>query len=278
MMDATVAVIQMDCVRFDKRLNLAEIERRTIEAVREYGANLVVAPELATTGYFVGNRVSELAEPSDGPTLSQLASLSARLKCHLAVGYIEADDDGEFNSLALLGPRGDLLANYRKVHLFASERASFREGSRPVVVDTELGPVGLSVCYDLLMPEFVRGLALMGAKLVVNATNWITDPWQSCLGWTGEAVRALCRTRALENGVHVAMAARVGQEDGFTSVGHSMIASPTGQVLKALEAEPAVTAARVTDPTLDLERWRAFASYIADRRPEIYARMGVDSL
>ncbi len=272
MMDARVAVAQMDCVLGDVAANLERIEHLTRVAHSD-GAQLVILPECATTGYFVGDRVRELATPADGPVVERLAGLADALGIHLAVGIIEADGDDVHDSLALLAPREGLVAMYRKVHLFAGERAMFRPGDAPCLVDTAIGRLGLSVCYDLMFPEYIRGLVLGGAELIVNGTDWITDPWQVGMGWTGESVRALARIRALENGVHVAMAARVGEEAGFTSVGHSTIAGPTGAILAMLEDVEGVGVARVTDPTPDLDRWRSYATYLVDRQPGLYARM-----
>jgi len=269
-----VAVAQMDCVLGDVGADLTHIERLATDAVRDQGADLVIMPECATTGYFVGDRARSLATAADGPMVTRLVDIATRLGCHLAVGLIEADGAGVYDSLALVAPRDGLLAMYRKVHLFAGERAVFSAGDEPCLVDTALGRIGLTVCYDLMFPEYIRGLVLGGAELIVNGTDWITDPWQTGMGWTGESVRALARTRALENGVHVAMAARVGEEAGFTSLGHSTIASPTGAVLATLDDGEGVAAARAVDPTPDLDRWRSYASYLADRQPGIYARMG----
>lgn len=274
-MDVRVAVAQMDCVLGDVPANLERIEALADRAARRDGARLVVLPECATTGYFVGDRVRELATTADGPVMGRLAGLADSLGIHLAVGVIEAAGPDVYDSLALFAPGEGLLATYRKVHLFAGERAMFRPGGSACLVDTPLGRLGLTVCYDLLFPEYVRGLVLRGAQLIVNGTNWITDPWQMGMGWTGEAVRALARTRALENGVHVAMAARVGAEAGFTSVGHSTIASPSGAILATLGDAEGVGVAQVTDPTPDLDRWRTYATYLADRRPDLYERMGV---
>jgi predicted amidohydrolase len=272
-MDTRVAVVQMDCVLGDVPANLARIEDLVGRAARDHGAELVILPECATTGYFVGERVRELATPADGPVTERLARLSDGLGIHLAVGLIEAVGEDAYDCLALFAPGVGLRSMYRKIHLFAGERRMFRTGDTPALVDTPLGRLGLTVCYDLMFPEFIRGLVLGGAELIVNGTNWITDPWQVGMGWTGESVRALARTRALENGVHVAMAARVGEEAGFTSVGHSCIAGPTGALLATLGADEAIGVARVTDPTPDLERWRSYATYLADRRPELYAAM-----
>lgn len=271
-MDVRVAVAQMDCVLGDVPANLARIEELARRAALDEGAELVILPECATTGYFVGDQARQLATTADGPVVTRLADLAATLDVHLAVGLIEADGDHLYDCLALFGPRVGLLAMYRKVHLFAGERALFRAGDVPCLVDTPIGRLGLTVCYDLMFPEYVRWLVLGGAQLIVNGTDWITDPWQVGMGWTGESVRALARIRALENGVHVAMAARVGEEAGFTSMGHSTIAGPTGAVLATLDDAEGIGVAQVTDPTPDLDRWRSYASYLADRRPELYAR------
>lgn len=273
-MDTRVAVVQMDCVLGDVEANLAHIDGLVRRAAGDHGAELVILPECATTGYFVGERVHELATPADGPVTERLARLADHLGIHLAVGLIEAAGEDAYDSLALFAPGAGLRAMYRKIHLFAGERRLFATGDTPVLVDTPLGRLGLTICYDLMFPEFVRGLVLEGAELIVNGTDWITDPWQVGMGWTGESVRALARTRALENGVHVAMAARVGDEAGFTSVGHSTIASPSGAVLAGLAGEEAIGVAQVTDPTPDLDRWRSYATYLADRRPDLYARLG----
>jgi predicted amidohydrolase len=126
-----------------------------------------------------------------------------------------------------------------------------------------------------MFPEYIRGLVLSGARLIVNGTDWITDPWQSDQGWAGPSVRALCQVRGLENGVHVVMADRVGEEAGFTSLGHSTIAGPTGAALAALGDGEGIAVARLQDPTEDLERWRCYATYLQDRQPGLYAEMGI---
>ncbi len=274
-MDIDVAVVQMDCRLGDVAANLERIEALTRSAVTDRGAQLVVFPECATTGYFVGEQGHELGEPVDGPTNARLARLASALGVHLAVGVIESAGPDLFDSLALFAPGDGLLASYRKVHLFSGERVTFRSGDAPAIVDTALGRIGLTICYDLMFPEYVRGLVLGGADLIINGTDWITDPWQTGQGWSGPNVRALVQVRALENGIHVAMADRVGEEAGFTSLGHSTIAGPTGAVLATLGDGDGIAVAHVKDPTPDLERWRSYASYLADRQPDLYRRMGV---
>ena len=297
-MKVDVAVVQMDCLLGDPAFNLAHIEELATEAVarldglriRDVGdavagpadgqaaepyGRLVVFPECATTGYFVGGRAPELAEPAGGPTNARLARLARTLGTHLAVGVLEADGDDVYDALTLFSPTTGLLASYRKVHLFAGEKAVFAVGNEPCLVDTDFGRVGLTICYDLMFPEYIRGLVLSGARLIVNGTDWITDPWQTAQGWTGQNVRALCQVRGLENSVHVVMADRVGEEAGFTSLGHSTITGPTGTSLASLGDGEGIAVARLEDPTEDLERWRSYATYLQDRQPRLYEAMGV---
>jgi predicted amidohydrolase len=156
--------------------------------------------------------------------------------------------------------------------LFGPERAIFTPGDQPVVIETALGRLGLSVCYDLMFPEFIRSLVLNGAQVVLNATDWITDAWQNSMGWSGETVSSLARIRALENGVHVAMADRAGVEAGWRSLGGSTVASPTGRVLAALGADEGVATATIDIESADFARWSELATYVQDRRPELYER------
>ena len=269
-MSWTIALVQMDCVAGDTEANLAQIESRAKESA-ERGAQLVLFPECATTGYFVADRIASLAETVPGPSSERLARLARSTGTHVMVGMIERAEGKYFDDAVLFRPEGDLNV-YRKTHLFGPERAVFTPGDQPVVVETALGRLGLSVCYDLMFPEFIRSLVLNGAQVVLNATDWISDVWQSSLGWGGDTVSALARIRALENGVHVAMADRSGVEAGWHSLGGSTVASPTGRVLATLGADEGVAMATIDIASADFARWSELATYVRDRRPELYER------
>lgn len=268
--DWTVAVAQMDCVLGDRDANLERIAAWA-DAARAAGASLVVLPECATTGYFIADRLEELAEPVDGPSARRLGAIARHAGLHMAVGMVTRDGPLFHDSQLLFGPSGDLLAAYRKVHLFSSERDQYTPGDGPVVVDTALGRIGLSVCYDLVFADYIRTLVELGADLVVNSTNWIHDSWQrETWGFDGAVTRALAGTRALENTTFVAMASRAGHEAGFTSFGHSCVAGPSGRLLAALGAGPGLATAPISTAGADLDRWRSIASYRTDRRPDLY--------
>ena len=265
-----VAAIQMNPVPDDIAGNLARISTMVRDAARD-GAQLIVVPETATTGYFIADRLDRLAEPEDGPTATALAGLAKECGIYLAVGMAIAADGAFYDAQLMFGPEGTLLANYRKVHLFYSEREWYAAGNEPMVVDTPLGKIGMSICYDFIFPEFIRRLVDMGADIVINSTNWITNDFQrDVCGWTGDAVEALARIRALENGVWLVMSNCTGSEEGFDSLGHSCVVSPSGKVLSSAGSGTGIAAAEIVHESEALTTWRAIATYRADRRHDIY--------
>ena len=125
----TLAVVQMDCATGDTEGNLATIARFAREAAAQK-ADLVVFPECATTGYFLGDRLADLAEPLDGPSAQRLGGIARENRLTMAVGAYTMRDGGVYDSQLLFGPDGECLAVYDKAHLFASERESCRAATR----------------------------------------------------------------------------------------------------------------------------------------------------
>ncbi len=268
-----VSVIQLDCVIGDVDANLAKIERYA-ELAKTQDAKFAVFPELGTTGYFVGDRLNDLAETVPGKTTEKLGKIAKKTDLYLLGGMIERGEKGElFNSLVMLSPEGKLVANYHKVHMFSVEKEMFTPGDKGVIVDTEFGRVALTVCYDLVFPEYVRSLALQGTQLILNGTDWITNQSQTTLGWNGEVVSRMAATRALENGIHLAMANRVGVEDGWKSLGHSCICAPSGGFLGRIEDGEGIVTAEMDLQSEVWEEWRKVATYIPDRRVNLYKEL-----
>ena len=166
----TLAVAQMDCATGDTERNLATIARFAREAA-SLQADLVVFPECATTGYFLGDRLADLAEPPEGPSAQRLGAIARENALTMAVGAYTQRDGGIYDSQLLFGPDGQCLAVYDKAHLFAGERESCRAGDRVCVVETALGKIGMTVCYDFIFADYVRRLADLGADLIVNSTK-----------------------------------------------------------------------------------------------------------
>ncbi len=260
------AVAQMNSILCDVQGNLAKTEA-LMRGAAALGADIVLVPETFTTGYNVGDRISSVSDTVPGRTTDALAKLCRELRIHFYGSLIEREGTRYHNAGVLISPKGELLARYRKVHLFSAEKQMFEPGSEAQVVKTELGTVGLTICMDLLFPEYIRGLVLSGAEYILNSTDWLRygpiDAWQ----WHYKQPRALATIRALENTVCLAMACQWGTEGDFTKFGHSCIVSPSGRVLAGIEEGEGVV---VHD--LDIKNvgeWRAIASYLEDRKTHL---------
>jgi predicted amidohydrolase len=266
----TVSVVQLAPVLGDLDGNHA----RVCDAVRRAGSDVVVVPELATSGYVF--RDAEEARPVARPAEAAVAPWAEVARATGAVvagGFAELGDDGRvYNSAALVDGSG-ILAVYRKLHLWDREKLVFAPGEEfPPVVDTPLGRIGLCVCYDVEFPEVSRGLALRGAELVCVPTNW-PDEGRPAGERPMEVVRVMAA--ASINRLFIAAADRTGVERGVDWVGASAIAGPGGWLL----AGPATSGAEtILTARCDLseardKRLNERNDVLADRRPEVYAQV-----
>jgi predicted amidohydrolase len=263
-----VAAVQLNSSA-DKARNLDAAER-LVRAAAADGAELVALPEkwnlLAD-----GEQLLAGAEPLDGPSLGAARGWARSLGIHLLAGSISERGEGKAsNTSVLVGPDGEDLAVYRKIHMFdvdaggVSYRESAHESPGSEVVAGPLGELilGLTVCYDLRFPELFRILTLRGARLigVPSAFTLATgrDHWE-----------VLLRARAIENQVFVLAPNQVGRaEPHFDSFGRSAIVDPWGVVLATAPDEECFVAA-----DLDLaaqERVRESLPSLANRRPQAY--------
>lgn len=269
-----IAVVQMDCFLGDTEKNLQKISDFTQLAGR-LEVDIVIFPECSTTGYFLGSRLADLAEPVDGPTADKLGAMAHDNDIHLAVGAFTRKENGIYNSQLLFSPAGKLLAVYDKAHLFAGEREFCQVGTSPQIVDTALGKIGMTICYDLIFPDYIRHIVDSGANFVINSTDWINDVYQrETWGFAGEVTQGIAATRALENLTVVAMSNRVGLEHAtadlaFTSFGYSCIAGPSGKVLASITEGEGIAISRIAISDDEMKRWTSIATYKSDRRPEL---------
>jgi deaminated glutathione amidase len=240
------AAIQMNAGP-DKAANLERAERLVrLGAAR--GANLVALPEVFN---WRGKRNDQAAaaETLDGQSLTLMSRLARELQIHLVAGSITEHVAGDarcYNTSVLLGPDGQQLAAYRKIHLFDVDlpgRVTVREsdaklaGADVVTASTPLGAIGLSICYDLRFPELYRRLTFAGAQ-ILSVPSAFTFP-------TGEAHwEPLIRARAIENQAYVIAPAQFGPNIyGYSDYGNSMIVDPWGRVLaRAADQEGVVVA------------------------------------
>lgn len=233
-MPFVAAAIQVSATS-DKAENLRRAERLVREAAGR-GASLVALPELFN---WRGKRSEETAhaETLEGESLGLIARLARALSVHIVAGSITERAPGgakSYNTCVLFDAAGRRLAVYRKIHLFDVDlagRVSTREseakqgGSETVAAPTELGTIGLSICYDLRFPELYRALAFAGAEVILVPSAF-TAP-------TGEAHwEVLIRARAIENQAYVVAPAQFGPNaHGFSDFGNSMIVDPWGRVV-----------------------------------------------
>ncbi len=224
---AQFAVTPM-AVRENVQKSVAWMER----AVQETGARLVVLPETATTGFTPDCPAEELWDRVDslpGQLTQPVAAAARGLGVHVVFPTYERGPERGvvYNSAALFGPQGDLLGVYRKTHLFPTERLSgggwSTPGHEPVVVETELANVGLTICYDGDFPELYRCEAILGAEVIVRPAALLRS---------FEIWELTNRARAYDNHVYIAACNGVGPDAGGNYYfGHSMIVSPIAQVL-----------------------------------------------
>jgi deaminated glutathione amidase len=227
------------------------------------------------------SRYSSVAESIPGPTTNRLGELARDLGITLHVGSLferAEEPDKAYNTSVVLAPSGEIIATYRKVHLFDvnvpggiehRESRHIAPGDRLVVAHVDGFTLGLSVCFDLRFPELYRELSLAGATVLAVPSSFAVATGR--VHWT-----TLLVARAIENHAFVIAAAQAGTtSQGVSSYGHSMIIDPWGEIL----AESGFDSEDVLIATIDLDQVEARRSQIAVlelRRPEIYDR-GVNS-
>lgn len=248
--------------------NLARLTEAAAQAAGR-GADLLVCPEMFLTGYAIGpEAVRRLAEPVDGASAGRAAAIARDADIALLYGYPELGPDGRvYNAAQLLDRHGVPLANHRKTHLFSDlDRSAFAPGDGPPTVAVVDGVrLGILICYDVEFPENVRALALAGCELVaVPTANMVPFSF---------VMEHLIPTRAFENHLFVAYVNRCGHEGDIAYLGGSCAVGPDGRDLaRAGPGEELLTA------DLELARLRdrpPLNTYLADRRPELYADLAV---
>jgi deaminated glutathione amidase len=265
-----VAAVQLNS-NGDKARNLAAAER-LVRAAAADGAEFIALPEKWNL-LAGGAELAAGAEPLDGPSLAAARGWARDLGVHLLAGSIsERGDTGEkaSNTSVLVGPGGEDLAVYRKIHMFDVDAGgvSYREseferpGKETVVAQAgELG-VGMTVCYDLRFPELFRVLALRGARL-------ITVPSAFTLATGRDHWEVLLRARAIENQLFVLAPNQWGEAPPhYSSFGRSLIVDPWGVVLATAPDGECFVAADLDFAALD--RVREALPSLANRQPSAY--------
>lgn len=256
-----VAAAQMDVRLGDIDANL-ERARRLVADAREQGAELVVLPELWSTGYDLEHAPAHAAR-NQSAVLPALASLAERYGICIAGSLLLGDGLGRVRNTAVVhGPDGAVISEYAKIHLFAlmAENRYLAAGDATPTFALPRCTAATAICYDLRFPELFRSYALEGARVVLLPAEW---PAVRVAHW-----RTLVCARAIENQFFVVACNRSGTSGSTAFAGHSMIVDPWGTVLaEAGDGEGLLV------ETLELGRVdeaRSQIDILGDRRADLY--------
>lgn len=270
-----VAAVQYDPLLLKKRSNLERMSEIVASTVKRLPFDLFVFPELATTGY-VPTAYSEefhrsIRQQSDyadrGTTFDVMCDAARSASCFIAIGFCESEGSEMYNSLALIDPTGTVAAVHRKVHLWTQETNYFKPGDRFDVIATELGTVGLSICFDSRLPENTRAQAMMGAEIAICAYALVDDPSLSA----ADSISRRASTRAIENGIFWVACNRTGRDETGIFNGGSAIADPAGALIgSTLEGDTPIVHTVMRSSALELARRESEAmqrSAVVEVRP-----------
>lgn len=262
-----VALVQMNSGA-DEQGNMNRAESFISQAASE-GARLVVLPETAD---FIGKGMRRRAKPVPGEWDSFFSQQASKHGIWLHGGSVteKMPEGNPFNTSLLYAPDGTRIAEYRKLHMFDAdiengpsycESRTICPGEEIVLARTDLGVLGLSICYDLRFPELFRLQSMNGAQVLVLAANF-TKP-------TGEKHwKTLLRARAIENTCYVMACDQCGEKPTFTAYGHSMIISPMGDVIAEAGEEECLLTAEID--LQEITRTRTQITSLQNVRGDIY--------
>ena len=281
-MTITVALAQVEPATGDIAANLAVFDD-AIERAAGQGADLVIFPELALSGYACGDAFFEVAEPVPGPSTEQLVATAKRHNVHVIWGMPERGLPGVlYNAAVLVGPEGH-IGTWRKHTLPGHatdtagpgafpDRRFFRLGTRSPVFDTPIGTIGMMVCYDIFFPEIARLLTLKGADLLVGISG---SP-----SFERDIFEPLVHARAMENTAWLAYCNLAGREGETAYWGGSRLIAP-GDPATKVPGSPIVAQAAYDVPDMVLgeidygltHRFRPHFPILRDIRADMYAQL-----
>ncbi|XAR57579.1 hypothetical protein NMG60_11025770 [Bertholletia excelsa] len=268
-------------VTANKERNIAHA-RQAIEDAAKRGAQLVVLPEIWNSPYS-NDSFPVYAEDIDGdasPSTAMLSEVAHILKITIVGGSIpERHGDRLYNTCCVFDTDGKLIAKHRKIHLFDIDipgKISFQEsktltaGETPTIVDTEVGRIGIGICYDIRFQELAMLYAARGAHLICypGAFNMTTGP----LHW-----ELLQRARAVDNQLYVATCSPARDAGaGYVAWGHSTLVGPFGEVLSTTEHDEDIIISEIDYSQIELRRMNLPLE--KQRRGDLYQLVDVQRL
>ncbi|MEN7537721.1 N-carbamoylputrescine amidase [Aurantiacibacter flavus] len=286
----TVAALQLELGLADEAANIAAVSD-LVEQAAGKGAQVILPPELFSGAYFCREEKDAffaLARPTaEHPSVVAMRKLAKQLGVAIPTSFFERDGHHYYNTLAMIGPDGEIVGTYRKSHIpdgpGYEEKFYFRPGNDgfkvwDVPCTGGTARIGIGVCWDQWYPETARCLALLGAEALFYPTAIGSEPKDAEMD-TSRMWRRAMIGHAVSNCMPVIAANRIGhegsQESGNAFYGHSFICDEWGDYVSEFGREET----GVLVATFDLEQGRehrASWGFFRDRRPELYGRMAQD--
>ena len=267
---------RVTCCQIPLRVGDVPGNRATVRAAVEQaaadGAQIVVLPELASSGYVFADRaeLASLAEARDGATVAEWAGLAEAFDLTIVGGFPEDAGEKIYNS-AVVVDRSGVLGVYRKTHLWDTENNVFDlSDDLPLVVDTAHGRLGVMVCYDVEFPEWVRAAALQGADLLCAPVNWPLLPRPD-----GERPTEVVRVQAGAgmNRMPIAVCDRTGTERDVDWIGGSVITDADGYPMAMAQYGHAGNISADVDLAQSrIKKFNQHNDVHGDRRTDLYRR------
>lgn len=265
-----VSCVQMKPKLCDVQYNLEKMIEFINEVMeKDSQTDLIVFPELITSGYECGSEFRNLAETvQNSNSIKVISALAKKFNTNIVFGFPERDNvlkDILYNSSVCIDSNGNILGVYRKVHLFDTEKKYFRAGCDFPIFNTSFGKIGVMICWDTAFPEVARAYALKGAELLVVNTNWenpYSDDWD-----------LVTRARAFDNCIYLVAVNRIGRDRELGFFGHSKIIHPLGKPLEELNEEVEGIISAELDLELPRKLRAEYYTLFKDRRPELYGEI-----
>jgi omega-amidase len=261
-----VAVAQIACVLGDVAANIAKMREFSGRAKKE-DAEIIVFPEASDTGYSMPV-IRDLAKPWTEGAVPALRKMAQEFSLTIVAGVSERGGDSVYNTQVFIDPTGEVLASYRKTHLFVlppnDESTCYTPGDKFVSVPAGGFRFGLSICYDIRFPEVCRTLALEhGANVMLVSSAWPVP--------RAAHLRALAVARAIENQSYLVLANRAGVDAGVICCGGSAIIDPSGVMIAcASDDREEMITGEISEEVVRLVRERM--GIFEHRRPELYGK------
>ncbi len=224
-----IAALQMESVIGNVEANHQKLLELLDRNINGRSFDVLILPEVWTVGWECREFRASAEDVNNSRTIDLLSGLARKYSSFILGGsFVEKDGENYYNTCPVISPDGELIAKYRKNHLFSyygcCEGTYVKAGDNPVMIDIKGFKTGLTICYDIRFPEIYRAYRKAGADLIVNMAAW---PMGRANHWL-----SLTRARAVENQVFFSALTQSGKlADGSYNLGHSLIYDYNGEVL-----------------------------------------------